>query len=1216
MIKNRYFASIIVLMACCFSTMAESVTSIVMHTENYDLYGSENELTLAIGSTASGTVGVDCGFGIKEYDVEPAYIGADGSMTATLIDCTVSKKGDITVYCYDGVTIDYFNGDGCGLTSISFYQPEELSILTLRHNSLRALDLTPCHNLTSVDVGDNPFTDSPFVLGSEKPKLTILDIDIVGNLDPNFSLTDYPSLMTFDAFSTKTLTKCDPTNCPDLLKLTIDSTPVESLDVSKNPGLIILNVSGTKIPKVDVSKNPKLQQLYCDGVGGGLTELDVTNNPDLFYLFASFNALTSIDVSKNPYLQDLYLNYNKLSSIDLSNNAYLLNVSLNGNNFNFATLPSNPGWLYYSYKENPLPMPKSYLLGSPLDFRSQVLRPETDTYVELMRVDPNDGTVSYPLDESYYTFEEGILTIHKEVADSVYANFTNTEFYEYPLRTANFKVKTAEEYGQRDLAFTMNVPQMDVNDTFSISIGISGASETSPAKFFVDLGDGHYQQATATTSGIPATPNFSMKKGCNGVVKVYTESDNSVSAVAFADEYVSSIDLTKLSALRHLSLQNTGLYEVNLKRNNKLETLVLTGNHLGANFTLDGETGTLRKNLIKHVDLRNNELTQLTVSCIETIEYLNLSHNALEEINLTDGERITTLDLSYNKMDNVRLSYQSALTDCNLSHNKLTSVTMPETNVLERMDISNNNFTFANMPDRGTLSEANFIYVPQASITIPSKGVGCDLSSQYVTIGGNTTQFMWKDTNGNLLEADTDYTISKGVTRFTNAATGRTVHCEITNGTYPALTISTTNIELAGMPQNVVGEFTTPTGNQTVSLSLAAAHNNSSIYIDWAGDGNITEYLLKDTYTLFSAKTTAGARVKVYSYDTESDLSVFSVTGAKMKDVDLSGMTQLTCLNLSNAGISELVMPKSDTLAELLLIGNNFTSFNFADYPGLKSVNFDNNKFTSIDVTPLTNLQVLNFSHNALTDVKIDNPQLWSIFLNDNKLESIDLSKAPSAYQVLLSSNSLHEIDLDDLKDLHVVYLDYNKFDFTTMPLPRSQWTVYYYANQARLDAKLVDGTVDLSSQRMAYGVESIYTWLDGEPWYDEESGQMMGYPLNPGTDYTIDKGVTSFLQSFDNVMCIITNEMYPNCYLATNLMKVWPSGVSGVDADEVMISANGNTINVTANPGENVEVFAIDGRLVASDRCDAQGRLTLPDMPQGILVVKAASLTRKVVVE
>ena len=110
--RNRFFASAVMLMACCIGVAAQTSPSIVMHTENYDLYGSENALTLAIGSTASGKVGVDCGFGIEEYDVEPAYIDESGEMAATLIDCTVSKKGNISIYCYDDVKIDYFNGDG------------------------------------------------------------------------------------------------------------------------------------------------------------------------------------------------------------------------------------------------------------------------------------------------------------------------------------------------------------------------------------------------------------------------------------------------------------------------------------------------------------------------------------------------------------------------------------------------------------------------------------------------------------------------------------------------------------------------------------------------------------------------------------------------------------------------------------------------------------------------------------------------------------------------------------------------------------------------------------------------------------------------------------------------------------------------------------------------------------------------------------------------
>ena len=69
--------------------------------------------------------------------------------------------------------------------------------------------------------------------------------------------------MSFDAWANAGLRKLDPTGCPKLSKISIDSTPVETLDVTKNRELTILNISDTKIRNIDLSQNTYLTQFYA-----------------------------------------------------------------------------------------------------------------------------------------------------------------------------------------------------------------------------------------------------------------------------------------------------------------------------------------------------------------------------------------------------------------------------------------------------------------------------------------------------------------------------------------------------------------------------------------------------------------------------------------------------------------------------------------------------------------------------------------------------------------------------------------------------------------------------------------------------------------------------------------------------------------------------------------------------------------------------------------
>lgn len=60
----------------------------------------------------------------------------------------------------------------------------------------------------------------------------------------------------------------------------------------------------------------------------------------------------------------------------------------------------------------------------------------------------------------------------------------------------------------------------------------------------------------------------------------------------------------------------------------------------------------------------------------------------------------------------------------------------------------------------------------------------------------------------------------------------------------------------------------------------------------------------------------------------------------------------------------------------------------------------------------------------------------------------------------------------------------------------------------------------------------------------------MNGEELIAGEEYTLADGVTTFLISYNGVMCVMTNPAFPNLYLYTNLLNV-QSGIEDVSADD-----------------------------------------------------------------
>ncbi len=1206
---------------------------ITFKTNIYDTYGSSNSFSFVIGcsSTDIEYFQVDAGFGAYEVEVEPAIYDEDAEeVTGTNITCNVSEEGIVKIYG-DASIIEYFNADGCYIENIDLTKLTNLDILSLSHNELKSLDLSSFNKLRAVYVTDNTFSESPFLLGSNHPGLIILEMNYIGHLDQSFNLADYPALMSLDAWNVSELNYVDPTKCPNLYKLSIDGTPVKSLDTSKNPYLQILNISDSGVTSLDLSKNTNLTQLYCSHESGSLNtttklnSLDLTHCPNLVYLFCSGNNLTTLDVSKNTYLTQLHARANQLSSLDLSNNPNLYSVKISNNNMDFATLPDDQEtWSEYEYQQRPMTVEKSYKEGTQLDFSKRVLREGTETSAILVAYDENNPETYTILDDSYYTYENGVMTLNKAYTDSVYCIFHNSALADYDLTTAKFKVKTAAEYGQptKALSFTSELGQ---GKQVSLSIGMDGASATNPRTVMIDFGDGNLKSFDITTSEAPAVANVVATKPSYGTIAIYAPEGETLTGFGAKDFTIYSIDLSAAPCLRNLFLINTGLYSIDMQWNRCLTSLDLSGNNFST-LTLEGANGYYGKNALTTVNVSNNKLTEFTLNENMTIVDLNISHNQLTEYTFKTILYLEKLDFSYNKLTELDLSDCDVLSDVNVSNNLLTSITLPET--IETLNIANNYMTYASLPERSAVS--NYTYAPQSDIVIPTKGPGIDLSD-YNPNG--KTVYTWKRSNGSVITEGSDYTNKEGKTHFINTNMGD-VYCELTNSDFPDFAgdnvLKTTNIEAAEMPTNIIASFTTLVDDEEATLTLTGAKAGTAVYVDWNGNSDdLAQYVLATSYTNFYANTKAGINVKVYSYDDVDNVTVFSLRNVSLSDVDGSKMKQLINFTVNEAGtegkLTDIKLPQSEGLGELVIQNSQLSDINYAQYPALYTLILANNKLTSADLTSNPKITYASFANNELTSFKANSNLIWGLDLGTNKLESVDLSNLPNLQQLSLYGNELSSVDVDMLSKLRVLYVDHNKFTFTTLPENKSQYSLYTYANQAEYQAEIKDNKVDLSDQALVNGVETTYRWFLDAPelTYNEDTYEyeLDGEELIVDEEYSVEGGVTTFfpLSQLYPVVCVMQNTEYPDLYLYTNAFTVEAgAGVNDitVDSTNAKVSVADHNIYVTAPAGVKVNVYGVNGVQIASTTTDNNGNAVIANVQNGVYVVTVANLGTKVLVK
>ncbi len=1138
---------------------------ITIYSNAYAELGETNQFSILLGAKEKQYYDIDLGAGLNEIEVDVAGVNTEtGEFTGTIIPCRVNESGLVKIYG-DAQNIDVLVIDGAYATKIEMEKCTELQVISMRHNLLQELDLTPFTKAYAIYLTDNPFSEEfPLIVGAPKNELAILELDIIDHLHQSFNLSDYPALLTFDGYRNLDLHKIDPTGCPNLMVLNVELTQVETIDVSKNPNLIRLNVSDSRVRNIDISHNSRLQHFLADHFSGTintdvkLESIDVSQNPDLTILSLSGNNFKTIDLSNNAYITNLRLSSNQLTSLDLSKNTQLYSVDVKHNNLDYATLPlPQATWGEYFYEQNDMPVAKSHAVGATIDLSHRVLREGTNTSVFVMR--KHYDKEASVLEDTYYTYEDGKITFNNAVPDSVYVVYYNDAFADYAIQTSPFVVKDAADFGKPSQIVQMATSTYSGDVSFGV--GLNGATAETPKTFYVDFGDGTLQPFTTTYSKNADTHNVvaTLPQNFKGYISVYVDEGDIMTSFDADNLPLSNIQLSAATELRQLSLSNCDLYSIELQYNRCLEKIDLSNNHL---YTLDltGIYGNYEKNVLTELNVANNELTTMKIVASRILKKLDMSHNAFESFSLTNFDKIDYIDMSYNKLSGqLALGYLIEASHIDLSHNKLTEIQHDGFTDLQYFDISNNNFTLATVPDPSDFGPG-YTYAPQAKIQLQENAPAINLSTQNRIIDGIGTTFAWYKTDGTALIEGVDFECNNGATRFLNIDLGK-VYCEMSNPAFPQFAgeniFSTTEVNIVGAPTNIVATFTT-LNDATDGEIIITGNKKTALYIDWRGDGSeFICYPVETSYIVYPGQTTyAGANVKVYTYDSADDITVFTVNKIPMAEIDLSALKNLIAVSILDAGLTadKISLPDSDILNELNLSGNIFEKFPYEGrYPNLEYLSLSDCHLKSFDASKEPKLAYLILSGNEITETTFDNPAMWNVSLNNNLLESIDLTGMPNLIQLFISGNKLSSIDITPVKKyLKVLDLAGNYFTFATLPIPDEyNLNVYYYNNQANINAECVNGVVDLSSVAEAGGNPTQYTWFIGEAVYDIDLGGYVGETLFEDDEYTIENGVTTFNYTFDeSLMCLMTNAAFPSLIMKTNMIDVTSLGIDDISVD------------------------------------------------------------------
>lgn len=156
---------------------------------------------------------------------------------------------------------------------------------------------------------------------------------------------------------------------------------------------------------------------------------------------------------------------------------------------------------------------------------------------------------------------------------------------------------------------------------------------------------------------------------------------------------VSTLDLSANTALEVLDIGMTNLADIDLSKNKKLVWLDARSDGYG----FEEDNIALRKTLdismlsaLQYLDVNNNKMEALNIGNNPSLHWLNVNGNALKALDLSKATELLTLNANNNKLTTIDLSANTMLTGLSLDSNDLTSLDITANTALTNLNFANN----------------------------------------------------------------------------------------------------------------------------------------------------------------------------------------------------------------------------------------------------------------------------------------------------------------------------------------------------------------------------------------------------------------------------------------------------------------------------------------------------------------------------------------------
>jgi len=131
----------------------------------------------------------------------------------------------------------------------------------------------------------------------------------------------------------------------------------------------------------------------------------------------------------------------------------------------------------------------------------------------------------------------------------------------------------------------------------------------------------------------------------------------------------------------------------------------------------------------------------------------------------------------------------------------------------------------------------------------------------------------------------------------------------------------------------------------------------------------------------------------------------------------------LDCVALSGA-------PTRESLRDFICAGVGIENLDgMEQFPNLRSMLINSNIIESVDLSVFPNLEFLDLSRNRLNQIDLShNPKLVQVLLDENNFTELDTSNNPLLDVLVLSDTGISQLDLSENTELTALIIDQNGF--------------------------------------------------------------------------------------------------------------------------------------------------------------------------------------------